>query len=144
MDGGCLVGLHPGFRSPRPAICSCLPPTPLAAGNKVSRQKLLRAFYCSPTPIYISFKTNPQLLPPCSYLVFNGSFLLLGFYALYYTALEPIAGTSWAIAVAVPLWGAAEAFRRIVPDAWLLAVGVHLLSWFVQVRRVHRVYSALS
>lgn len=66
-------------------------------------------------------------------LQLNGSAALLGAYALYYTLLEPVAGASWGLAVGVPLWAAANAFKASVPGAWAWTLGVHILSWFMQI-----------
>lgn len=38
-----------------------------------------------------------------------------------------------AACVGLPLWAAANWFRSAVPDAWAWALGLHLLSWFVQI-----------
>ena len=59
---------------------------------------------------------------------------MLILYALYYTALEQIAGLSWGVLLGVPMWLTATAFYQHVPHAWAWALGLHILSWFLQVR----------
>jgi len=82
----------------------------------------------------------PALLAGAAqYLVFNGSFVLLAVYSLYYLTLEHFAGFTWTLFVALPLWGTAVAFRQVVPQAWSWAVGVHVLSWIMQVYFGHMV-----
>ena len=64
----------------------------------------------------------------------NAALVVLALYALYYTALEPFAGLSWGVLLALPMWLSATAFAQRVPYAWALAIGVHVLSWFAQAR----------
>ncbi len=64
----------------------------------------------------------------------NWGLLVLILYALYYTALEPAAGLSWGVLLGVPMWLTATAFCQHVPHAWAWALGLHILSWFLQVR----------
>ena len=59
--------------------------------------------------------------------------MLLAAYSAYYLLLEPVAGGTWAAAVALPLWGGANAFRAAVPCAWGWALALHALSWLAQV-----------
>lgn len=72
--------------------------------------------------------------------VFNGTFALLGSYAFYYILLAPVAGISWTLCVALPMWITANFFYTTVsnPIAW--SVGVHIFSWFAQVHLGHIVY----
>ena len=64
----------------------------------------------------------------------NWGLLVLILYALYYTALEPVAGLSWGVLLGIPMWLTATAFYQHVPHAWAWALGLHILSWFLQVR----------
>ncbi len=73
----------------------------------------------------------------CSAAVINWGLLVLILYALYYTALEPAAGLSWGVLLGVPMWLTATAFCQHVPHAWAWALGLHILSWFLQVRLYH-------
>lgn len=66
--------------------------------------------------------------------VINWGLLVLILYALYYIALEPGAGFSWGLLLAAPMWLTATAFYQHVPHAWAWALGLHILSWFLQVR----------
>ena len=66
----------------------------------------------------------------------NAALVLLALYALYYTALEPFAGLSWGVLLALPMWLSATAFAQRVPYAWAWAIGVHALSWFAQARPI--------
>ncbi len=63
----------------------------------------------------------------------NWGLLVLILYALYYAALEPVAGLSWGVLLGVPMWLTATAFYQHVPHAWAWALGLHILSWFLQV-----------
>lgn len=66
--------------------------------------------------------------------VANPAAALVGAYALYYTALEPVAGGTWALGQAVPMWLGATSARAAWPaTAWKWAVAVHVLAWAVQV-----------
>ena len=69
----------------------------------------------------------------CSAAVINWGLLVLILYALYYTALEPVAGASWGALLGIPMWLTATAFYQHVPHAWAWALGLHILSWFAQV-----------
>ena len=71
----------------------------------------------------------------CSAAVINWGLLVLVLYALYYTALEPAAGLSWGVLLGAPMWLTATAFQQHVPHAWAWALGLHILSWFLQVQR---------
>ena len=63
----------------------------------------------------------------------NWGLLVLILYALYYTALEPAAGLSWGVLLGIPMWLTATAICQHVPHAWAWALGLHILSWFLQV-----------
>lgn len=78
-----------------------------------------------------------QSCPLCRFLIFNCSFILFAAYALYYVALEPFAGLSWAAVMGLPMWAAANAFRQAVPVAWAWATAAHVLSWVMQVHFGH-------
>ena len=73
------------------------------------------------------------------YLVLNGSFVLLATYSLYYILLEPFAGLSWAACTALPMWVAANWVQQHLLSGWGWALGLHLLSWVVQVHFGHNV-----
>lgn len=76
----------------------------------------------------------------CRYVVFNASFFLLALYSAYYVTLEACAGLSWTILVALPLWITSEAFQQHCPThAWISALGLHILSWIMQVYFGHAV-----
>jgi uncharacterized membrane protein YGL010W len=73
------------------------------------------------------------------YLIFDGAFVLLALYSLYYLLLEPFASATWTVAMAVPLWATAEAFQHAVSNAWAWALGLHIISWVVQIYFGHTV-----
>jgi hypothetical protein len=50
---------------------------------------------------------------PHRFLLFNGTFLALSIYSLYYLILEPFAGLTWTLAMAIPMWGTAQAFSEV-------------------------------
>lgn len=82
-------------------------------------------------------------LPPALAATFipNWSFVLLAVYAVYYLVLEPFAGATWAAAVAAPMWAAANAVHAAAPaTAWIWALGLHVVSWVVQVYLGHIVF----
>ena len=89
----------------------------------VSCQALLRL------PLWLSV----TLASACSAAVINWGLLVLILYALYYSALEPVAGASWGALLGVPMWLTATAFYQHVPHAWAWALGLHILSWILQV-----------
>lgn len=66
-------------------------------------------------------------------MLYNWAFVLAAGYSLYYVALEPLAGLSWALFIGVPSWLGAEAFRQSVPHAWAWALGIHVFSWYMQI-----------
>ncbi len=80
----------------------------------------------------------------CSAAVINWGLLVLILYALYYTALEPAAGLSWGVLLGVPMWLTATAFCQHVPHAWAWALGLHILSWFLQVRLYHALVCSIA
>ena len=88
---------------------------------------------------HLGFLPSPLVDALSNYLIFNGAFVFLALYSLYYVLLEPFAGATWAVAMAVPLWATAEAFRDAVPTAWAWALGLHILSWVLQVHFGHTV-----
>lgn len=90
------------------------------------------ALLCTHCDLYCEPHCDELL--PCRYLVFNGSFVLLAAYSLYYLTLEPFAGLTWGALVALPMWGTANAVCAALPCAWGWAIGLHVLSWVVQVR----------
>lgn len=67
-------------------------------------------------------------------LQFNATFVAVLAYSLYYLTLEPVAGLSWSAFVGLPMWLTATAFHAQVAKAGLWALGVHVFSWYMQVR----------
>lgn len=67
-------------------------------------------------------------------LQFNVAFFVVAAYCLYYLTLEPVAGLSWSVLVGLPLWLTATAFQQQVHKAGLWALGIHVFSWYMQVR----------
>lgn len=88
---------------------------------------------CLPGPLHAPRVRQTAQLRLRRYLVPNYSLVLLGAYALYYVALDPLAGLSWSASMALPVWAAANAVRQQLAAAWAWAVGLHILSWVVQV-----------
>ena len=96
----------------------------------------------------LSSKSTPLLLPflpaPLARLsLLNWPFLVLGLYSAYYSFLDPLAGISWSMLMALPMWLAATAwvegggsnfffFWKGLSPAKSAGL-VHLLSWLVQV-----------
>lgn len=66
----------------------------------------------------------------------NAPFWLLLGYTSYYVILEPFAGFTWGLLQALPTWILATLFKKHVPMAWLWALGLHVLSWEVQVKQL--------
>lgn len=62
-------------------------------------------------------------------------------YSLYYTlALDPFAGLCWTATVGAPLWlGAVHLWRSLPQTAWQWALGIHALSWFLQIVPGHAI-----
>lgn len=67
------------------------------------------------------------------YAHFNGAFFLVAAYGCYYILLERFAGLSWSLCIGLPIWISSEAFQQEVPNAWAWALGIHVLSWFMQI-----------
>lgn len=85
-------------------------------------------------PLFLETRLPPKLATSIhGTLIFNGSFILLAAYSLYYVILDPIAGTAWMVLVGMPLWSSANAVRMYVPHAWAWAIGAHVLGWFMQI-----------
>lgn len=70
-------------------------------------------------------------------MVINGAALQCLAYWLYYVTLEAFAGLSWGVCVAVPIWISATLFRTHVVHAWAWALGIHVLSWYMQIHPGH-------
>lgn len=80
-------------------------------------------------------------LPVWFPLQLNLGFLLWLNYAAYYVYLEPLAGLSWAALVGLPLLLLADAFQAgYAGRAWLVALGAHLLGWYMQLHPGHAVF----
>jgi uncharacterized membrane protein YGL010W len=62
-------------------------------------------------------------------------------YSLYYTlALDPFAGVCWTAVVGAPLGlGAVHLWRSLPQTAWQWALGIHILSWFLQIVPGHAI-----
>ena len=54
-------------------------------------------------------------------------------FTAYFSILEPFAGLTWGGAVGLPVWLTATWCLQHVAHAWAWALGVHILSWFLQV-----------
>jgi len=93
----------------------------------------------APLPTAYDLPAHIDFLPEwlSSAAVINWGLLVLVLYALYYTALEPAAGLSWGVLLGAPMWLTATAFQQHVPHAWAWALGLHILSWFLQVEVGH-------
>lgn len=61
-------------------------------------------------------------------------------YAVFYTALEPFAGLTWSALVGLPLTLTATAFQAQVPNAGWYALGVQVVSWYMQIHPGHAVF----
>jgi uncharacterized membrane protein YGL010W len=77
-------------------------------------------------------------------LQFNVAFFIVVAYCLYYLTLEPVAGLSWSVLVGLPLWLTATAFQQQVHKAGLWALGIHVFSWYMQVRERRRDFYGLT
>ena len=64
----------------------------------------------------------------------NWSVVLVVLYGIYYTILEPFAGSTWFIILGIPKIALARLFFLQVPYAWAAAIGLHILGWVMQVR----------
>ncbi|KIY93909.1 hypothetical protein MNEG_14054 [Monoraphidium neglectum] len=80
-------------------------------------------------------------LPPwlASGVAINLPFLVFSGYSLFYLALDPLAGLSWAAAVGLPLAVTATAFQSTVANAAWWALGVQVLSWWAQIHPGHAI-----
>lgn len=81
------------------------------------------------------FSTHPRVRG----VVVNGAALQCLAYWLYYITLETFVGFTWGVCVATPLWISATLFRTHVANAWAWALGVHVLSWYMQIHPGHAI-----
>jgi len=80
----------------------------------------------------------PELLSPLSRALSpNLGTLTACAYASYYCTLEPLAGSLWAVFWGVPMVATATAFQAGVENAWAWALGLHVLSWYMQIHPGH-------
>ncbi|GBF89468.1 DUF962 domain-containing protein [Raphidocelis subcapitata] len=81
-------------------------------------------------------------LPPWlgSGVAVNLPLLFLAAYAAFYAALDPVAGASWTLVLGAPLAATATAFQRAVPNAAWWALGVQVVSWYMQIHPGHAVF----
>lgn len=99
--------------------------------------------WASYTPTIPPFPPNASYLLPnlppllSNHLLFNASFLLLAYYSLYYIALHPLVGASWAVFTAIPMWASANYFQQTIPNAWLWALAFFILGWVMQIGPGH-------
>ncbi|BDA43170.1 Uncharacterized endoplasmic reticulum membrane protein YGL [Coccomyxa sp. Obi] len=93
----------------------------------------------APLPTSFDLPAHLDFLPPAisSAAVLNWGLLVLILYSLYYMALEPFAGATWGLLLGIPMWLTATAFAQYVPYAWAWAIGLHILSWYLQVEVGH-------
>lgn len=61
-------------------------------------------------------------------------------YSLFYTALDAFAGLSWTALLGVPLMLTATAFQHSVPNAGWWALGVQVVSWYMQIHPGHAIF----
>ena len=108
-------------------LCSMLPTHAAVSGVGVSCWGVLGVL------LRTSLCHLMTVVGACSAAVINWGLLVLVLYALYYIALEPVAGASWGALLGIPMWLTATAFCQHVPHAWAWALGLHILSWFAQV-----------
>ena len=71
-------------------------------------------------------------------LVLNGAFILISIYVVLYIAMDPLTGSLWTLLVGIPLWATANAFGACVENAWMWALGTHVLGWFMQIFFGHK------
>lgn len=74
-----------------------------------------------------------------SNMVPNLAVVLLLLYWAYYVTLEAFAGVTWGLVIGTPLWVSATWFAAAVPHAWAWALGMFVLSWYMQIHPGHLV-----
>jgi uncharacterized membrane protein YGL010W len=79
----------------------------------------------------------PNAVASCA--VPSPALAVMALYALYYVALDAIAGTAWFVCVGVPTWLSATAFGATVgePAASRWALGAHVACWALQIYPGH-------
>lgn len=109
--------------------------------RRFSHLLLFRPFFRFVSTFFASCPPDvfaPFLSPRFRNLRFTGvAFEVLG-YGLYYLSLEPVVGSLWLALVGLPTWVTATWFRAAVPNAWAWAIGLHVLSWVVQIALGHQ------
>ena len=94
------------------------------------------AFYSFDCPFMPSQPEEKKVNP----LVCNGATLLIGVYSLYYIILDRIAGITWMLFIGMPIWLGSELFQGYFPEtAWMWALGIHIMSWFMQIVPGHMI-----
>lgn len=79
--------------------------------------------------------TLPSII--CNNYILNGSFVAYITYTLYYIVLDPITGLLYAPFMTL-LFCSANAFYLTYGDkAWMYALILHLLSWYMQIHVGH-------
>lgn len=69
----------------------------------------------------------------CRSAQFNPAAILVLVFTTYFAILEAFGGLTWGAFVGVPVWLTATWLYQHVAYAWAWALGVHILSWFLQV-----------
>lgn len=55
-------------------------------------------------------------------------------YALFYTVLDPVAGSTWAVFIGLPIWLTSTLFATaFAENGAYIALGVQVISWYMQV-----------
>eukprot|EP00892_Ulva_mutabilis_P001678 jgi/Ulvmu1/11510/UM077_0059.1 len=65
---------------------------------------------------------------------------IVALYVALYSVWDPVAGSLWAAITAIPLLIAANYVQAEVPKAWAWALGLQVLSWYMQVHPGHLIY----
>lgn len=86
-----------------------------------------------------AFPMSSNLQRVRRFVVLNASFIVLSAYSLYYIILDFLAGLSWTLVYAIPLWLTSTAFEQLVPNAWAIALGLHVFAWYMQIHPGHLV-----
>jgi len=65
---------------------------------------------------------------------------LVASYALLYLVMDVLAGVSWTVCIGLPCIWATNRLREATPHACMLALGLHVLSWVIQVAVGHAMF----
>ena len=72
-------------------------------------------------------------------MVPGAELVLLASYAMFYLVLDVLAGASWILCIGLPCLWATYSLQKATPHACVISLGLHMLSWLIQVAIGHAI-----